>query len=381
MPPPPPVLMDELIEEILLLFPPDNPASLVRAGLVCKSWQRIVSDPRFGRRFREFHRKPSMLGFFYNSKDDQTGGDIARFVPTSATCPPRADRHNSRALDARHGRVLLHNTAPGHGHLVVWDPITDEQQELPLPPEHLYRNCRAWNAAVLCAAVTTGDGGGCDHLDCHGEPFLVVMSCIVGHAAYFFLYSSIIRSWSELSKVAIGATQDVVGPSLLIGDTLHFPVGHEILTYDMATNKPSLITSPFCSVRSMALVAMPTEEEEGGRLELGVAKVRGCGIRLCSHLPGQAGWKEKGSFVGLEAAGTTTLLAFAEGVDAVLVTENEGVISVLELKSGRITEVCELERGLHCYGGIVPYVSFYLPGSIGPHSSQSQPPEKMNLGN
>ncbi|CAN6177987.1 unnamed protein product [Urochloa humidicola] len=373
MAPPPPVLMDELIEEILLLFPPDNPASLVRAGLVCKSWQRIVSDPRFSRRFREFHRKPSMLGFFCNSKDDQTGADVARFVPTS-TCPPLADRRNSRALDARHGRVLLRNTPPGHEHLVVWDPIMDEQQELPLPLEYLYRNCRTWNAAVLCAAVA----GACDHLDCHGGPFLVVLSCIVGYAAYFFLYSSIIGSWSEPSMVYLnqytGATQDVVGPSLLIGDRLHFPVGHQILTYVLATNKPSLITSPFTGVRNMALVAMATEEEGGG-LGLGVAKVRGCAVRLCSQLRGLAGWKEKRGFVGLAAAGTTTLLAFAEGVDAVLVAEKEGVISVLELKSGRITEVCE--RGIHCYGGIVPYVSFCLPRSTGPRSQ----PEKMNLGN
>jgi hypothetical protein len=34
-PRPPPSLMDELVEEILLRIPPDDPRSLVRAGLVC----------------------------------------------------------------------------------------------------------------------------------------------------------------------------------------------------------------------------------------------------------------------------------------------------------------------------------------------------------
>ncbi|CAL5048040.1 unnamed protein product [Urochloa decumbens] len=386
MAPPPPVLMDELIEEILLHFPPDHPASLVRAGLVCRSWQRIVSDPSFARRFREFHFK---LGFFYNFKDDQTGADIVRFVPTS-TCPALADRRNSRALDARHGRVLLHDTTqaapppPGPpGRLVVWDPVTDEQRDLPLPPGHLYRNCTAWNAAVLCAAVADG-GGACDHLGCHGGPFLIVLSCIVGDAAYFFLYSSITGSWSKPSEVVYlnqypGAARDVVGPSLLIGGTLHFLAGHEILTYDLAGNnkQPWLFTSPFSGMRNMALVATTEEGDGRGGLGLGAAVVREGSVRLYSNLHGLAGWKEeKGGFIGLEA-GANTLVAFAEGLDAVLVITEKGGISMHELKSGRITEVCE--TGLHCDGAIVPYVRFCLPGSsTGPHSSQ---PAKMNLGN
>ncbi|CAD6252174.1 unnamed protein product [Miscanthus lutarioriparius] len=34
--PPPAALMDELVEEFLLRLPPDDPASLVNAALVCK---------------------------------------------------------------------------------------------------------------------------------------------------------------------------------------------------------------------------------------------------------------------------------------------------------------------------------------------------------
>ncbi|KAL6647168.1 hypothetical protein ACP70R_014605 [Stipagrostis hirtigluma subsp. patula] len=66
MAPPPPALMEELVEEILLRFPPNDPASLVRAALVCKPWRRLVSDPGFRRRFRLFHRNPPMLGFLCN---------------------------------------------------------------------------------------------------------------------------------------------------------------------------------------------------------------------------------------------------------------------------------------------------------------------------
>ncbi|OEL17465.1 hypothetical protein BAE44_0021516, partial [Dichanthelium oligosanthes] len=57
----PPPLMDVLVEEILLRFPLGDPASLVRAALVCKPWRRIVSDEGFRRRFREFHRRGPVL--------------------------------------------------------------------------------------------------------------------------------------------------------------------------------------------------------------------------------------------------------------------------------------------------------------------------------
>ncbi|GJN10440.1 hypothetical protein PR202_ga28534 [Eleusine coracana subsp. coracana] len=61
-----PALMEELVEEALLRIPPDDPASLVRAALVCKEWRRIVTGPGFRRRFRELHRRPPTLGVFCN---------------------------------------------------------------------------------------------------------------------------------------------------------------------------------------------------------------------------------------------------------------------------------------------------------------------------
>ena len=60
MPPPPRSLPEELVEEILLRFPPNDPARLVHAALVCKPWRAIVSGAGFRRRFREFHRTPPL---------------------------------------------------------------------------------------------------------------------------------------------------------------------------------------------------------------------------------------------------------------------------------------------------------------------------------
>ncbi|XP_066395725.1 uncharacterized protein [Miscanthus floridulus] len=127
-PPPrrPPALPEEIVEEILVRFPPEDPASLVRAVLVCKPWDR--------------------------------GGSVARFIRTSSFRPPQTDYRRWRVLDARHGRVLLRNVNFGAPDgFVVWDPVIDERQEI--PPKPLPSCTGTWMAAVLCAAA-----GACDHL-------------------------------------------------------------------------------------------------------------------------------------------------------------------------------------------------------------------------
>ncbi|CAN6170684.1 unnamed protein product [Urochloa humidicola] len=87
----PPALVDELVEEILLRVPPDDPARLVRAALVCNRWRRIVSDPGFRRRFLELHRAPPMLGFLRNL------GSQSSFVSTSSFRPLRLRGHRRAA--------------------------------------------------------------------------------------------------------------------------------------------------------------------------------------------------------------------------------------------------------------------------------------------
>ncbi|TVU01199.1 hypothetical protein EJB05_53358, partial [Eragrostis curvula] len=86
--PPPPVLMEELVEEVLLRVPPDDPATLVRAALVCKPWCRLVSGRGFRHRFRELHRTPPMLGFCYITYDEDEDEEISRFALTTSFTPP-----------------------------------------------------------------------------------------------------------------------------------------------------------------------------------------------------------------------------------------------------------------------------------------------------
>ncbi|GJM91205.1 hypothetical protein PR202_ga07558 [Eleusine coracana subsp. coracana] len=187
----PPELVDDLVEEFLLRCPPDDPACLLRAALVCKRWYRLISGRRFRRRFAELHRTAPMLGFFYCRLAP------LRFVPTTSFRPPPSDLLRiSRALDARHGRVLLHNLFScqlEETKLIVWDPITGGMRPLPMP--RFRRSYTSWTAAVLCLEA------GCDHLDCGGGRFLVVFVATDESERFTStcIYSSENGAWSKLT--------------------------------------------------------------------------------------------------------------------------------------------------------------------------------------
>ncbi|CAN6203322.1 unnamed protein product [Urochloa humidicola] len=100
-PPPVPALVDDVVEEILLRCPPDDPASLVRAALVCRGWRGLVSGPRFRRRFRERHRAAPLLGFLYSQRIpiifESTA--VSSFRPRLR--PPNADPSSWRAIECQ----------------------------------------------------------------------------------------------------------------------------------------------------------------------------------------------------------------------------------------------------------------------------------------
>ncbi|CAL5091812.1 unnamed protein product [Urochloa decumbens] len=249
-----PPLLEELVEECLLRFPPDEPASLVRAALVASSASSgSASSPTAAAAAAD-----SAAGSFFAGSS---------FVPTSPSFrPPNADRHGLRAVHSGHGRVLLHglhhtgDDAARPDQLVVWDPITDEQRELPFGPMPFPLS---WDAAVLCAA---GDHG-CNHLGCHRGPFLVVFLGAELDKIFSCVYSSEADMWSEPIYTQ-GSCNFELGNSLLLGSALYFKLSKRsyfrrfLLKYDLLTQEMSEIHLPAQGAQQH-IVLMPTED---GRL-------------------------------------------------------------------------------------------------------------------
>ncbi|OEL18388.1 hypothetical protein BAE44_0020593 [Dichanthelium oligosanthes] len=336
-PPPPPALMDDVIGEILLRLPPDDPACLFRASLVCKPWRCLLSDPAFSRQYRAFHRTP----------------------------PPEP---NCWILDCRHGRVLLHSFGtPG---LVLWDPIAAGKQHLPQPVNQYAEDSVLFAAAVLCAS------DGCDHLDCRGGPFLVVFAGTQIDDEYgddedavtwwVSVYSSETGAWSTEVSAHLGPILDgheVMGSSLL-ADALYFTLeeGQRILKYDLVGRVLPVINAPPTYVGNMALMTA-----EDGRL--GIAGVKGYRLHLWAWWIGPNGiekWArgritELDMMISIAIGDPSTKLhvvGFAEGAGSIFIRANDGIFTV-ELKSGRVRKIGK--RG--DFNTIFPFMSFYTPGT------------------
>ncbi|CAN6334042.1 unnamed protein product [Urochloa humidicola] len=159
-----PELIDDAVAEILLRLPPDEPAALFRASLVCKCWLHITTNPAFLRLYRTFIQTAPLLGFFYNFEIDSH----ARIISTTAAAaaasplPPAYEaRRTTRVLDCRHGRVLLRRKCSRD--FVVWNPNTGHWQDLrkkPLGGNQSPIMYASYSAVVICAVA------GCDHRRC-----------------------------------------------------------------------------------------------------------------------------------------------------------------------------------------------------------------------
>ncbi|GJN24329.1 hypothetical protein PR202_gb12065 [Eleusine coracana subsp. coracana] len=363
MPPPLPVLPDELVEEVLLRIPPNDPATLVRAAAVCKCWRRLVSDAGFRRRFAELHRTPPLLGLFCQTYSGST------FVPTTPSCPPLADRTNLFVVDARHGRVLLHsnkrynwNANPLESAFVVWDPITDEQKELPL----LSGSLTAWSAAVLCSGSL--DGSCLHHLDCHGQPFLVFL---VGttkssnkHILVYYVYSSENDSWSAPTTIQ-HQPQDPHNnyvlwiPSVLVGNDLYFMLWRKsILKCNLSRREMSFLElPPSCFPGDCILM---TTMASG----LGVACLMHRRLKLWSRVVdphGYEGWAQSRVIeldtllpVGVLDAKSLIVVASPDGVAVIFMCTSREVFA-FDLKSTKITRIYRGNQNRV----IFPYMSFY----------------------
>lgn len=149
---------DDLLQEILLRLPP-LPSSLPRASLVCKRWRRLLSGPRFIRRFRAFHhREPPLLGFFINSFIPyfQPTLDAPDRIPTERLYLPLSCTESWCFFGCRHGLALIFNLDSLE--VIVWDPVTGDQRCVVLPPGFDQKDGRlaVRGGALLCSGVHTG---------------------------------------------------------------------------------------------------------------------------------------------------------------------------------------------------------------------------------
>ncbi|TVU41838.1 hypothetical protein EJB05_15393, partial [Eragrostis curvula] len=348
-PPPrqPPELPIEIVGDIILRVPPDEPADLLRASLVCKRWGRLLSDPVFRRRYCRYHRTPPLLGFVHNMLHSNP-----RFVSTVASpcSPPALDSRDWWALDCRHGRVLIRSFAPSV--FSVWDPLTRELQRVPRAPyPHDY-----YTGAVLC------DAAGCDHLDCHGGPFRVVVVGIHDEdgSTWVSEYSSETSEWRACASTSMELGSHM-SPSLHIGNALYFMVDStsKILRYDLAGITVSVIDVPEEYGRVGTVVML-----EDGRL--GFAGLVDHSLYLWSWqeagTDSAAGWEEycrvielatvlpvPGMLVSLRIAG------FIEGTGTIFLSTNADLFTV-KIKSGRVKKVAKKERSQK-YRQYVSFVS------------------------
>lgn len=347
--PPLPSLMEELIEEILLRLPPQDPASLVRAALVCKPWCRLVADPWFQRRFRELHRTPPMLGLLCNHHGSRSSFS---FVRTTASSPLHAPPSSGWCpLDARHGLVLLRE--PTRNLVVAWDPITEVQWELPVLP----RRAVSCTAAVLCAAA------GCDHRDdCHQGPFLVVFVGCDPRNMFVCTYASDVDSWSE--PISVQHPNDCYiyagySPAVLLGKNelyLGIPLTNTALKYDLELRQISWIQLPtlhYCYQRSVL-----TTTEDG----LGIVSL--LDGKLCMWLrmdtpEANAGWIQfKAIDLGLRLH-ASVVVGFADGLGIVF-ARVDGALCTVDLKTYMLKKVYDNNgSAIHA---VFPYMCFYCPG-------------------
>jgi hypothetical protein len=145
--------------------------------------------------------------------------------------------------------------------LIVWDPITGDLQRLPMPKSTITFSFYS-SVAVLCAAST------CNHLDCHGGPFLVVSvsshECRAGEMfARVGVYSSKTGAWdthAPLNLVKNNCEVDRNKSGALMGDNIYFSLelGEKILKFDLGNNSLSMMDPP--DMYNTGVVLVPTEE-------------------------------------------------------------------------------------------------------------------------
>jgi hypothetical protein len=239
--------------------------------------------------------------------------------------------------------------------LIVWDPVGRRQWEFP-PPEFA-ANITYDNAVVLCAADR------CDHLGCHGVPFLVAFVGTNPSVAHASVFSSETREWSPVATCYPPPPADPAfavdlahEPKALVGDVLYFKCNSLILRFDYIRPELSIIRGP-----GKGYVLMKSEQD----MLLGCATMQESGLCLWSRdtaPDGSVAWMQR-RVVKLDEDMSRVydiynVIGFADGIGVFYLKALPGILTI-DLKSGRVLKNITRIRGF----SVIPYMSFYTPGA------------------
>ncbi|GJN24337.1 hypothetical protein PR202_gb12074 [Eleusine coracana subsp. coracana] len=370
-----PALVDDLVEAILLRLPPDDPASLLRAAQVGKSWRRLVSGAGFRRRFRDYHgRTPPMLGFlcsfghaagplYYGEGDARfmSTATSLRRLPRGAAVGPRW-----RAVDALHGRILFYDrdlvTARTRAlDFFVLSPMITGGEVWRLPslvPHRLH----GWSAGLLCNS---------DHDDDDNCPLRVVVVSTNPSTRTAYVYSSEQHAWTIQSSVQHNHVLSIMRLS-------SGRIGNNALYF--RCDSPQFCVEYHMSTQQLSVINLPSEwaykwtnfmtAENGG---LGLAMLDGYNLYTMSSkrtdgVDGQVFTWESSRVISLskllpDVTDVTTMhvAAVVDVLGVILIRTKIGLFSI-DIKSSKVKKLWDGNVG--CYvGDIVPYVSFCTPAT------------------
>lgn len=282
---------DDILREIFLRLPP-FPSSLPRASLVCKRWRRLLSDPRFLRRFRAFHhRQAPLLGFFIA----YSGGPY--FIPTLE--PPDRIPSARLSLDApyhkawtflccRHGLTLILNRTDLE--ITVCDPVTGDQRCSAIPPGFKRHDPRL----VKCKGALLCD----DHASrVPLEAFKVALLWTDGLQLdtdlqmFASFYESETGVWSNIISTSIKAHHWLGKPSILVKNSLYW------LLHGFGNNGLIGVVELDLDSKNLAVIDTPAHALSSFHAQILRMEDSRLGLAISSELSIQA-WERKANFEG-----------------------------------------------------------------------------------
>jgi hypothetical protein len=249
----------------------------------------------------------------------------------------------------------------------------------------LYPPHSQWKAAVVCAAAGSG---GCDHLDCHQGPFLVLVVFMGSETMFTMIYASEANAWSEAASANPRYLHNFFESTrgVLLGNTLyflthHFPEIRGILKYDMVTQEIST-TDLACKFSYDVLENIVLMTTEDGRLglattdtcngRLGLATTDTCKLIQLWSMEDGGGSDRVARFVHSRVIDLEKLLpasaldegiidvnSFADDARVLFVVSKLNRVYSIDMKSEQVKQV----PGCNKWCWVFPYTSFHTPGT------------------